>query len=272
MRSATRMTPRRTRQFNSAIRAGATCGDREVVQLRRPRLPKRGYRNGLWCSRKPVPFTATHPRRMSWVLICLRSRSNRDAGLSRPPVWNVELIAGDVAAVDVGALGHFDYIITHGLYSWVPAEHSGRDPVRGEQCTEPGRCAYLSYNVYPGWKSKEIVRDAMRFAARDSGSAEQQVIDARVMVDFLEEVAPPTAPLARAVAEFRERDNGFEDSYLVHDELAAFNRPAISPDARTGGGPGLAFLAEAQPELMFPANYGPRLAHVLQQCGDSPSR
>jgi len=219
-----------------------------------------------------IPFAAVHPEAqvvgidLSEVAIAQGRRLVRAAGIE-----NVELVAGDIAAVDVATLGQFDYIIAHGVYSWVP--ESVQDAILSltRNALTPDGVAYISYNVYPGWKSKEIVRDAMRFAGRDSGSAEQQVIDARVMVDFLEDVAPPATPLARAVAEFRDRDNGFEDSYLVHDELAKVNSPCYFTEmAERVGAHGLVFLAEAQPELMFPANYGEKVAaHVAQHCGGS---
>ena len=63
--------------------------------------------------------------------------------------------------------------------------------------------AYISYNVYPGWKSKEIVRDAMLLASRSSATPDEKVRSARRMVDFLQEVAPDHTPLASVVAEFR---------------------------------------------------------------------
>jgi len=219
-----------------------------------------------------VPFAATHPE--AQVVGIDLSEAAIDQGrrlVEAAGIGNVELIAGDIAAVDVAALGQFDYIIAHGVYSWVPEDVQAAILAITRESLSPDGVAYISYNVYPGWKSKEIVRDAMLFAARESGSTEQQVIDARAMVDFLEEVAPPATPLAQAVAEFRQRDEGFEDSYLVHDELSRFNRPCyFSEMLQRAGAHGLVFLAEAQPELMFPANYGPKVAeHVAQQCGDS---
>ena len=38
--------------------------------------------------------------------------------------------------------------------------------------------AYMSYNVYPGWKSKEILRDAMLLASGDSATPEEKVREA----------------------------------------------------------------------------------------------
>jgi SAM-dependent methyltransferase len=108
----------------------------------------------------------------------------------------VELIAGDVARMDPAALGLFDFIIAHGMYSWVPENVQDAILSAFRRLLAPEGVAYVSHNVYPGWKAKETMRDAMLLA----GGA-----------------------LARVGAEFKARDEGFGDSYLLHDELETFN-------------------------------------------------
>jgi hypothetical protein len=54
----------------------------------------------------------------------------------------------------------------------------------------PDGIGYLSYNVYPGWKAREIVRDAMLLRGGAMTSPQEKVSYARGMIDFLEEVAP----------------------------------------------------------------------------------
>jgi methyltransferase-like protein len=82
-------------------------------------------------------------------------------------------------------------------------------------------------------------------------------------------VVPPDGVLARVIGEFRSHSEGFGDSYLLHEELETFNYPCYFYEmlarARAHG---LAFLAEARPEAMFPGNYGPAVeAHLLEKCG-----
>src|SRR5258705_321817 len=182
---------------------------------------------------------------------------------------NVELLAGDIASMDLTSLGQFDFIIAHGVYSWVPAEVQDAVLSAFRTLLAPDGVAYMSYNVYPGWKSKEIARDAMLLASGASATPEDKARDARGMVDFLEEVVPSDGVLARVLAEFRAQSEGFGDSYLLHDELAAFNRPCYFYEmVGHAGAHGLASLGEARPEAMFPANYGPKVAeHLLEKCG-----
>ncbi|MDT5210252.1 MAG: hypothetical protein QOF67_2667 [Mycobacterium sp.] len=182
---------------------------------------------------------------------------------------NVELLAGDIAQMDLGPLGQFDYVIAHGVYSWVPAEVQDALLSAFRTLLTTDGVAYMSYNVYPGWKSKEVARDAMLLASGASATPDDKARDARGMVEFLEEVVPADGVLARVLAEFRAHSEGFRDSYLLHDELEAFNRPCYFYEMVAHAGThGLAYLAEAHPEAMFPANFGPKVAeHLLEKCG-----
>jgi methyltransferase-like protein/2-polyprenyl-3-methyl-5-hydroxy-6-metoxy-1,4-benzoquinol methylase len=181
---------------------------------------------------------------------------------------NIELIAGDIASMDLGPLGHFDYIVAHGVYSWVPTVVQDGLLSAFGTLLAPDGVAYMSYNVYPGWKSKEVARDAMLLASGASATPEEKAHDARGMVDFLEEVVPADGVLARVLAEFRAHSEGFGDSYLLHDELETFNRPCYFYEMVAHAGThSLAYLAEAHPEAMFPANFGPKVAeHLLEKC------
>lgn len=79
---------------------------------------------------------------------------------------NVSLIQSDIASIG-SEIGTFDYIIAHGVYSWVD------DGVKeallrliDEHLAEDG-IAYVSYNTYPGWHTMEEVRQLMMFSNRD---------------------------------------------------------------------------------------------------------
>lgn len=93
--------------------------------------------------------------------------------------------------------------------------------------------------------------------------------DARDMAEFLEEVAPAGGVLAKVLAVSKEHALGFADSYLLHDELETYNAPRYFYEMLGRAGEhGLTYLAEAHPETMIPANFGPRVAEYLQEkCG-----
>jgi trans-aconitate methyltransferase len=217
-----------------------------------------------------LPFAATHPQ--AHVTGIDLSRVQIEQGRGRAAALgldNLELVEADIAELQPGALGEFDFVIAHGVYSWVP-EHV-RDALlaafRG--ALAPTGIGYLSYNTYPGWKAKEVMRDAMLLATATSAGPAEKARDARGVVDFLAEVAQADGVLARTLAEFKARDIDFGDNYLLHDELETFNAPCYFYEmVGRAGGHGLAFLAEAHPEAMFPANHGPRVAEYLaEKCG-----
>jgi SAM-dependent methyltransferase len=212
-----------------------------------------------------IPFAATHPRAqvvgidLSQVQIVQGRTVAAAMGLD-----NLEFVVGDISRLDLAALGTFDFVIAHGVYSWVPADVQDALLAAFHSLLAPEGVGYLSYNVYPGWKAKEYMRDAMLLASGASTTPADKVRDARQMADFLEDVAQADGVLARVLAEFRARDEGFGDSYLLHDELEAFNTPCYFYEMLgRAGAHRLAFLAEARPETMSPANHGPRVAEFV---------
>lgn len=79
---------------------------------------------------------------------------------------NVSLIQSDIASIG-SEIGTFDYIIAHGVYSWV--DDGVKDALLrliDEHLVEDG-IAYVSYNTYPGWHTMDEVRQLMMFSNRD---------------------------------------------------------------------------------------------------------
>lgn len=82
------------------------------------------------------------------------AHANALAGKLR--LTNVTFLEGDFATLGAAwpaALGAFDYVTLHGIYSWVP------EPIRDSlvailsAATAPGGAVYVSYNAMPGWVS-----------------------------------------------------------------------------------------------------------------------
>ena len=86
--------------------------------------------------------------------------------ISNAGLTNVSLIQSDIASIG-SEIGTFDYIIAHGVYSWV--DDGVKDALLrliDEHLAEDG-IAYISYNTYPGWHTMEEVRQLMMFSNRD---------------------------------------------------------------------------------------------------------
>lgn len=186
---------------------------------------------------------------------------------------NIELHQGDLSEI-APTLGVFDYIICHGVYSWVPPEV--REAIL-RVCREnlaPDGVAFVSYNCYPGWKAKEVVRDAMILRGRHAGSKEQPLAYARGMIDFLSGVTDPNSLMGRIVAEQSGALKSFHESYVQHEFLELYNAPCYFGDfAAAAEKAGLAYLGDAVPASMFAANFGESVAGpLLRECGDSQVR
>jgi SAM-dependent methyltransferase len=218
-----------------------------------------------------IPFAARHPEAsalgvdLSTVQVSQGVAAIVHAGLS-----NIELKVFNIADIDA-SFGQFDYIVCHGVYSWVPG------PVQDailRICSEnltPNGVAYVSYNVYPGWKAREIVRDAMILRGGPRDTPEEKLSYARGMLEFLEQSARPDSVLKKTLEEAMPIVRGSNSYYLLHEFLEPCNEPcyfkefAARADAR-----GLAYLCDAEPSTMFVQNYGEKVRDpLLRECGGS---
>lgn len=153
---------------------------------------------------------------------------------------NVRLVAADI--MDIGAdLGEFDYIVAHGVYSWVA------EPVRDKLVSicatnlAPGGVAYISYNAMPGCHLRRMVRDILLYHTAHIADPEERIAQALSLASLLAE-AQPEGSLRTEFQTLLERSA----PVVFHDDLAEVNHPVyfhefIAHAARHG----LQFLSEA---------------------------
>ncbi|MFO0635500.1 MAG: class I SAM-dependent methyltransferase [Nannocystaceae bacterium] len=80
-------------------------------------------------------------------------------------VRNLALHHASILDVDA-SFGEFDYVLCHGVYSWVPPPVQQAILSVCRERMRPDGIAYVSYNTYPGWHMRELVRDMMRWHTR----------------------------------------------------------------------------------------------------------
>lgn len=177
---------------------------------------------------------------------------------------NITLRQGDIATIGA-SLGTFDYIVCHGVYSWVPDDVRDAILRLTRACLSEQGVAYISYNTYPGWKSKEIVRDAMRFHAAGRPHREQ-LPHARAMIDFLQQMTPADSPVRHSIDAAAQTIRDQHAQYLLHEYLEPFNQPCYFTDfAAAAGRHDLAYLGEATLRPMFAAQVVPQAAGALER-------
>jgi SAM-dependent methyltransferase len=212
-----------------------------------------------------IPFALRNPRAQAvGVDISEVQIQQARAYASRLGLDNISLLDADLQQLDLTKLGQFDYIVAHGVYSWVPPEIQEALLRLIAQCLAPHGVAYVSYNTYPGWKAKEILRDAMRMHAGVRSSASEQVAYGRAMVGFLQKVALKGSLVAAALNESVGQIMASPIDYVAHEFLEPYNLPCYFHEfvARVGQH-GLSYLGEAQPAMMMPSSYHPELAQQL---------
>ncbi len=161
---------------------------------------------------------------------------------------NIELRIADLMEFE-GEPGSFDYILCHGVYSWVPEAVQARIFALCQRLLAPHGIAYISYNTYPGFYRRQPIMEMMRYHVRALGLTKPREIvqHARELVTFLIQSAPDSdSTTVRLLREEAERLAKVPDSYVFHEHFEADNRPCYFyqfMDAASAHG--LQFLDEA---------------------------
>jgi methyltransferase-like protein len=218
-----------------------------------------------------IPFAARHPEAkalgvdLSSVQVAQGVQAIKQAGLD-----NIELRVLNLAEIDA-SFGQFDYIICHGVYSWVPVDVQQAILRICSENLAPQGVAYVSYNVYPGWKAREIVRDAMILRGGPRDEPDEKLSYARGMLEFLEQSARPDSVLKKTLDETMPIVRNATSSYLLHEFLEPCNMPCYFKEfVSRANDLGLTYLADAEPSTMFVQNYGEKVREpLLRECGGS---
>jgi methyltransferase-like protein/SAM-dependent methyltransferase len=182
---------------------------------------------------------------------------------------NVRLLHRDVAD-GLADLGEFDFIIAHGLYSWVP------QPVR-QKILDICACqlaangiAYISFNTLPGWRTRAMVRDMLLHHARGVAAPRLRLTRA---YQFIEQYATAfqampgreAALVAEDLAYLREAP----PSYVYHEYLEDTNEPMLFADFTSQAqSAGLRYVADTELHTMQPGTLPEAAREALSQIDD----
>lgn len=121
--------------------------------------------------------------------------------------------------------GQFDYIIAHGVFSWVPPEVRLAMMRILHENLSPNGIGYISYNTYPGWKAGDIVRDAMLLHSHSAQTDDDKLAAAKAMLNLLSDGIAASNSLAPSLRGAVEQVRKQSDYYIAHEYLEAFNNP-----------------------------------------------
>ena len=180
---------------------------------------------------------------------------------------NIELKQASIMDVDA-SWGAFDYVICHGVYSWVPEPVQNKILSICKANLTPNGLAYISYNTLPGWHMRGMIRDMMRYHAARFADPQQRITQARALLDFLLQAvgdvpANPYSTLLKMETDILKQS---EDWYLYHEHLEENNSPIYFHQfVERAQAHGLKFLGESIVRQMVPGNYPPEVEQVLQR-------
>lgn len=213
-----------------------------------------------------IPHAVFYPEaQFVGVDIGQRQVEDANARIARLGLGNIDIHRMSLTDIDE-QFGQFDYIISHGVYSWVPA------PVRDalmRVCRErltPHGLAYVSYNVLPGWRLNQPLRDAFRLLIPEDLPPLARVGMARDLVSFFSTNTVDLSPFGAVLRNAPERFASYTDDYIFHEYMEEANQPvAFSEFAEHAQRNGLTFLAECDVDTMFADNFRPGLAQAIRQ-------
>lgn len=180
---------------------------------------------------------------------------------------NIELRHASILDVN-DSWGKFDFIVCHGVYSWVPTEVQDKILDISKKNLNPDGVAYVSYNTLPGWHMRGMIRDMMRYHATRFAEPAVRIGQARALLDFLVQAVGnnPDNPYSTLLKQETEVLKQSEDWYLYHEHLEEINVPIYFHQfAERAQSKGLKFLGESVIRQMVPGNYPKEVEEVLQR-------
>lgn len=163
-------------------------------------------------------------------------------------------------------LGEFDYIISHGVHSWVPAAVQDKLLAVCRENLAPHGVAYVSYDVYPGAHVGKLTREMMLYHVRNLEDPPEKIRQSRALIHFLAEAHPDQDFYGVFLKDEVERIGDWSDWSIYHDNLAPEYSPVyfhqfIEHAARHR----LQYLAEADYYQMHPQSASAKVTEAFQQ-------
>ena len=168
-----------------------------------------------------------------------------DLGLS-----NMNLVAADLRDIGAGH-GAFDYIIAHGVYSWVPAEVRDRLLAVCAERLSPQGVAYISYNAYPGRHIRKMLGEMMVHLTRNVEDPDRRLEEARGLLHTLKQQRLAPASWRPLLEEEADSLLQRRPSSLWHDDLSPVSDPVYFHEfAAHAQANGLQYLGDAELHVM----------------------
>jgi methyltransferase-like protein/trans-aconitate methyltransferase len=195
-----------------------------------------------------------------------RPIASGQAFLAELGLRNISLHSMDLCGASTEQFGRFDFIIAHGVYSWVPQHVREGILAICREMLNPQGVAYISYNAYPGNHLRDLVRGMMRFHISCLDDPAEKVGQARGLLKFLVESTPNPDNYVAAIRTQYERTLKYADEAFFHDDLSEINRSfyfhEFMADAERHG---LQFVGEANSNELRAGKFAPEVMRKMDE-------
>lgn len=180
---------------------------------------------------------------------------------------NLDLRVMDL--MEVGPdFGQFDFIISHGVYAWVPDFVRDKVMAVSKASLAPNGVAYISYNAYPGCHMRRMLREMMQWHTRTMADPLERAQQGKALLEFVASSMPEPDAYRALMKKEVEGINKTGDWLLCHDELGDIYEPVwFWQFAGHAAEHGLQFLAEAEFAEMQSGIFSPETMETLSQLG-----
>lgn len=244
------------------LKSFASLFGMETPALESSRILELGCADGFNLYR----FSETYPK--SYTLGVDLSRSQVDNGkkvIKELGLKNIELEAMSITDLDK-SYGKFDYIICHGVFSWVPkVVRDGVLEVSKSLLSKKG-VVFISYNTLPGWYEKQIFRDLMKYHCQQFADTKDRVAQSRAILSFVQDlIKGRETPYSQYVDHISDQT----DSYLRHEYLAEENKAFYFHEfVDMAKKSGLKYLCDTDIQKMYVGNSLKGLSDAFPQITD----
>ncbi|MCA9633151.1 MAG: methyltransferase [Myxococcales bacterium] len=159
---------------------------------------------------------------------------------------NLSLLARDLREVEPS--GPFDYVVAHGVYSWVARDVQRALLESSKRLLADRGVFYVSYNTMPGWGLRGVLRAVMRDAAATETEPRARLRRAKLAVARLQQYIPKENPYGALLGAELAMVQNKHDGYLLGEHLAPHNEALfVTEFLERVEAAGFQFLAEQIP-------------------------
>lgn len=232
-----------------------------------PKIPDEASILELGCASggNLIPMAVQLPRaRLVGIDLSNKQIAEGQTTLNTLKLSNIKLLARDFRAID-DSFGQFDYILCHGVFSWVPPEAQNKILEICRDRLSANGIAYISYNAYPGWFMRGMIRQMMLHHIKHVSDPVNKVKQARALLAFIvESTEGQTTPYAQILKQELEMLSKHSDAYLYHDHLEDNNHPMFFYQfMELAAAKNLQFVSETNLASMITSNLPPKAAEAL---------